>query len=43
MYIYYVVTQNFMRNRYSLCPMKKDKNMHHEKAYFGINFFHFST
>jgi hypothetical protein len=40
--IFYVVTQTFEKNRYSLCPtQKKDKNIHREKAYFSTNFFHF--
>jgi hypothetical protein len=33
-FIFYVVTQSFVKNGYFLCPIQKDKKLCREKAYF---------
>jgi hypothetical protein len=40
-FIFYVITQCFVKNRYSLYPMQiKNKNLHRENGYFST-FCHF--
>jgi hypothetical protein len=37
--IFYVVTRSFVENNILCALCKKDKNMHHEKAYFSEQIF----
>jgi hypothetical protein len=39
--IFYVITQSFVKNEYSLCPMKKRQKYILRKAYFSTKFYHF--